>query len=367
MIKFLDLQKVNGRFQVEFQKQFESFMDSGNYILGEQVSKFESEFAKYCGTNHCIGVSNGLDALKLIFEAYKILGKLEEGDEILVPANTYIASVLAINHCGLKPILVEPNIKSLNADTDMIERFLSPRTKAILGVHLYGKLFDVVQLEQICDKHNLLLIEDAAQAHGATYVDGRKAGNVSRAAAFSFYPTKNLGALGDGGAITTNDDDLEVVVRKLRNYGQTVTNHNDLKGYNCRLDELQASFLRVKLKHLDEDNKKHQEIAKFYLDNIQLADITLPECKNIESHVFHQFVIRHKERDYLKRYMLENEIETLIHYPIPIYRQKAYMELSHIKLPVTEKLHNEVLSLPIYVTLTPSQINKIVSVINKFA
>ncbi|WP_370476808.1 DegT/DnrJ/EryC1/StrS family aminotransferase [Tamlana flava] len=367
MIKFLGLQKVNGRFQEEFQNQFESFLNSGNYVLGEQVSKFESEFAKYCGTNHCIGVSNGLDALKLIFEAFKILGKLKKGDEILVPANTYIASVLAISHCGLKPILVEPDIKSLNIDSSLVENFLSPKTKAILGVHLYGNLFDVARLEEICKKHHLLLIEDAAQAHGAKYIDGRRTGNVSHAAAFSFYPTKNLGALGDGGAITTNSDDLEVVIRKLRNYGQTTRNIYDFKGYNCRLDELQASFLRVKLKYLDEDNKKRQEIAKFYLDAIKTEHIILPDSNNLESHVFHQYVIRHEKRDNLKNYLYKNEIETLIHYPKPIHKQKAFKELSPLKLPVTERLHNEILSLPIYVTLSQNEMSKIVSAINKFS
>lgn len=366
MIKFLDLHKVNERFQEEFQIQFQLFLDSGNYILGEQVSMFESEFANYCGTKFCIGVSNGLDALKLIFEAYKVIGRLKEGDEILVPANTYIASVLAISNCGLTPVLVEPNIDNYNINPKEIEKLISPKTKAILGVHLYGRLYDVLQLETICNKHNLLLIEDAAQAHGAKYLDGRKSGNVSHVAAFSFYPTKNLGALGDSGAITTNNEELEDVIRMLGNYGRISTNENKFKGYNCRLDELQASFLRVKLKHLDTSNKKQQDIAKFYLNNIKLKGVVLPECDNMESHVFHQFIIRCNKRDALKEHLLKNDIETLIHYPNPINKQKAYKELNHFTYPVTERIHKEVLSLPINSGLLAQEVSKIIDVVNAF-
>ncbi|MDG1730031.1 MAG: DegT/DnrJ/EryC1/StrS family aminotransferase [Algibacter sp.] len=366
MIKFLDLHKVNERFQEAFQKQFQLFLNSGNYILGEQVSKFESEFANYCGVKYCIAVSNGLDALKLIFEAYKVLGKLKEGDEILVPANTYIASVLALSHCRLKPVLIEPALDSFNIDPNELEKHITSKTKAILGVHLYGKLFDVNRLKLFCEKHNLLLVEDAAQAHGAKHLDGRKAGNLSHAAAFSFYPTKNLGGLGDGGAVTTNDYELETVIRQLRNYGRISTNENEYKGYNCRLDELQASFLRLKLKYLDQDNKKQQSIAQFYLNNIELKGVILPACENIESHVFHQFVIRHKKRNELKEYLKNNSVETLIHYPIPIHKQKAYRELNHLSFSVTEKIHSEILSLPIYATLGENEIREIVSVINTF-
>lgn len=366
MIKFLDLKRVNARFQNEFQERLRLFLDSGSYILGEQVSRFESEFADYCGTNYCVGVSNGLDALKLIFEAYKVLGTLKVGDEVIVPANTYIASVLAISNCGLKPILVEPSPSTFNINPVELERYVSSKTKAVLGVHLYGRLFDVEPLDHICKKHQLLLIEDAAQAHGAEHFDGRKAGNVSNAAAFSFYPTKNLGALGDAGAVTSNDPILIETLRKLRNYGRSSANENEFKGNNCRLDELQASFLRVKLKHLDKDNAKQQEIAKFYLENIKSKGIVLPECKNIESHVFHQFVIKHKRRNKLREFLQNNNIETLIHYPIAVHRQKAFKEMNHLSFPITETLHQEILSLPLYVALTQQEINKIVSVINRF-
>ena len=230
MIKFLDLELINKRFETQFKKEFDKFLNSGQYILGNQVLQFEEEFASYCGTKYCIGVSSGLDALHLIFEAYKMMGKLKEGDEVIVPANTYIASVLAISHAGLKPILVEPDLKTYNIDTTKIEQAITTKTKAILGVHLYGQLYDVEALETIAKVHNLLLIEDAAQAHGAVYKDGRKAGNLSHAAAFSFYPTKNLGALGDAGAVTTNNKELADIIFKLRNYGRTSTYKNDFKG-----------------------------------------------------------------------------------------------------------------------------------------
>lgn len=366
MIKFLDLQKLNSRYEKEFKLVFHDFLNSGNYILGEKVSSFEKEFADYCSTNHCIGVSNGLDALKLIFESYKILGLLEKDDEVIVPANTYIATVLAISNSGLKPILVEPELSSYNIDPNKIVNKLSSKTKAILGVHLYGKLYDVMQLEELSKEYNLLLIEDAAQAHGAVFHDGRKAGNLSHAAAFSFYPTKNLGALGDAGAITTNDSDLAEILCRLRNYGRTSTYKNEFKGYNCRLDEIQAALLRVKLRHLDSDNSKRREIAKFYLDNINTDSITLPDGGNWTEHVFHQFVIRSKTRDNIKTFLLEHGVETSIHYPIPIHRQVAYSELSKSSFPITEKLNQEVLSLPIHPLLTNSEIYEIMNILNDF-
>ena len=267
MIKFLDLKLINQKYHDLFKEAFDNFLDTGQYILGEQLLAFEKEFAMYCGTKYCMGVSNGLDALKLIFEGYKELGILEVGDEVLVPANTYIASVLAISNSGLKPVFVEPNIETYNINVNSLEKSITLKTKAILGVHLYGDLYDVIQLENISKKYNLLLIEDAAQAHGAVFNDGRKAGNLSNVAAFSFYPTKNLGALGDAGAITTNNKTLYEVILKLRNYGRINTYENDLKGFNNRLDELQAAFLRIKLKHLDRDNNKLRALAKYYLDN----------------------------------------------------------------------------------------------------
>ncbi len=315
MIKFLDLKSINKRFENEFKIELDKFLNSGIYILGNQVLKFEEEYAAYCGTKYCIGTSNGLNALELIFEAYKSMGSLTRGDEIIVPANTYIASVLAISNAGLKPVLVEPNLDTFNIDVVKTEKAITTKTKAILGVHLYGKLYNVQQLEKICIRHKLLLIEDAAQAHGAINSDGRKAGNVSNAAAFSFYPTKNLGALGDAGAITTNNIELAETIFKLRNYGRVSTYKNELKGFNYRLDELQAAFLRIKLKCLDEDNEKRKTIAKYYIENISSKVIFLPSFKDIKEHVFHLFVIRSKRRDELKKYLFDNGVETLIHYP----------------------------------------------------
>ncbi|APY10099.1 aminotransferase [Seonamhaeicola sp. S2-3] len=366
MIKFLDLHKINKRFETQFQDKFQQFLNSGNYVLGSEVDLFEKEFATYCGTKHCIGVSSGLDALHLILDAYKILGKLTEGDEVIVPANTYIATILAVSHKGLKPILVEPNLQTYNIDTSKIESVISHKTKAILGVHLYGYLYNVKELERISKKHNLLLIEDAAQSHGAVNSDGRKAGNVSIAAAFSFYPTKNLGALGEAGAITTNDTELAKVVYKLRNYGRKTSYENDYKGYNCRLDEIQAAFLRVKLNYLDDDNKRRQENAKYYLSNINSENIVLPYFKNLKEHVFHLFVVRSKTRDALKDYLFKNGIETFIHYPIPTHKQNAYKEFNKENYPITEQIHQEVLSLPINQLLEAQEVEKIVEVISNF-
>ncbi|GGK25599.1 aminotransferase [Yeosuana aromativorans] len=366
MIKFLDLALINKRFENQFKKEFEKFINSGQYILGNQVKQFEEEFASYCGTKYCIGVSSGLDALQLIFEAYKILGKLKDDDEVIVPANTYIASVLAISHTGLKPVLVEPDLKTYNIDVAKIEQAITTKTKAILGVHLYGLLYNVEVLETLAKKHNLLLIEDSAQAHGAIYKDERKAGNLSHAAAFSFYPTKNLGALGDGGAITTNNDELAAILLQLRNYGRVSAYKNDLKGFNGRLDELQAAFLRIKLECLDADNDKRREAAGFYLDHISSDHIVLPSIKDIKQHVFHLFVIRSKRRDELKAYLQARGIETMIHYPVPIHKQMAYREFLEYKLPITEQIHEEVLSLPLHHLLSNSSLQKVTEMVSIF-
>lgn len=366
MIKFLDLQKINARFETQFQEKFQDFLSLGQYILGEEVSTFESEYAQYCGAKHCVGVSSGLDALQLIFEAYKILGKLEDGDEIIVPANTYIASILAISHKRLKPVLVEPNLETFNINPVEVEKAITPKTKAILGVHLYGKLYDVAALNKISKAYNLLLIEDAAQAHGAVYRDGRKAGNVSHAAAFSFYPTKNLGALGEAGAITTNDSALAEVLCKLRNYGRETSYKNDYKGYNCRLDEIQAAFLRIKLNYLDEDNNRRREIASRYFQDINSENVILPYSKDLNEHVFHLFVVRSKRREELKDYLYKKGIETFVHYPIPTHKQKAYQGLNSQKYPITEKIHQEVLSLPINQLLETQEVEKIVAVISNY-
>jgi dTDP-4-amino-4,6-dideoxygalactose transaminase len=366
MIKFLDLQKINACFEVQFKEKFQEFLSSGSYILGNEVASFENEYANYCGAKFCIGISSGLEALLLIFEAYKILGKLVEGDEIIVPANTYIASVLAISNSRLKPVLVEPNNQTLNIDSDQVVNAITSKTKAILGVHLYGQLYDVKKLEKIAKAYNLLLIEDAAQAHGAIFEDGRKAGNVSDAAAFSFYPTKNLGALGDAGAITTNNDALASILFKLRNYGRTSSYENEMKGYNCRLDELQAAFLRIKLKYLGVDNDRRRSIANQYISKITNPKIQLPFYNKSKNHVFHLFVIRNKERDNLKNYLYKNGIETLIHYPIPFHKQKAYKEFSDYSLPVTEQIHEEVLSLPLNPLLEEAEVAKVAAILNKF-
>ncbi|MEP5340503.1 MAG: DegT/DnrJ/EryC1/StrS family aminotransferase [Algibacter sp.] len=367
MIKFLDLKRINNRFKNEFKIEFDKFLDTGQYILGNQVDCFEKEFANYCGTKYCVGVGSGLDALQLIFEAYKVLGVLKKGDEIIVPANTYIASILAISNTGLVPVIVEPDIETYNIDVRKIEFVITEKTKAILGVHLYGQLYDVERLEKIAKQNNLLLIEDAAQGHGAIYKDGRKAGNVSNVGAFSFYPTKNIGALGDAGAVTTNNNELAEAIYKLRNYGRTSSPYeNEIKGYNSRLDELQAAFLRIKLKHLDADNEKRGAIAKCYLKDINSKNVLLPICKDINQHVFHLFVIKSEKRDELKEYLYKNGVETFIHYPVAIHKQNAYQEFVNYRLPVTEKIHDEVLSLPLNPILEDVEVMKIISILNEF-
>ncbi|GAA4281481.1 DegT/DnrJ/EryC1/StrS family aminotransferase [Gaetbulibacter aestuarii] len=366
MIQFLDLKKINKPFEEEFKIEFEKFLNSGQYILSDAVKIFEQEFAKFCGVKFCIGTGNGLDSLHLILKAYRILGYFNEGDEIIVPANTYIATILAISHAGLKPVLVEPDSNTFNIDVKNALNAVNKKTKAVLGVHLYGQLYEVDLLETMCKEHNLLLIEDAAQAHGAVWNGIRKAGNLSDAAAFSFYPTKNLGALGDAGAITTNNEDLANVLLSLRNYGRVSNYENNFKGFNSRLDEIQALFLKVKLKGLDLQNKKRRQIAKFYLENIKSEKIILPTFKDLESHVFHLFVIKCEKRKALMRYLLENGVETQIHYLIPIHKQKAYSEFRNMDLPITSKLQKEVLSLPLHPDLKQFEMDRIVSLISGF-
>ena len=366
MIKFLDLHKLNARFEAEFQAEFKKFLDSGYYVLGNNVRAFEKEYAAYCGTKHCIGVSNGLDALTLILEAYKILGKLEEGDEIIVPANTYIASILGITKAGLKPVLVEPSSETFNIEASEIEAAISWKTRAVLVVHLYGQLADMSTIQSIAKKHNLLIMEDAAQAHGAINLEGKKAGNVGDAAGFSFYPTKNLGALGEAGAVTTNDSELAEIITKLRNYGSSSKYVNQYKGVNNRLDEVQAAFLRVKLPHVDADNEIRRQIALRYLSEIKNPLITLPGYQNDASHVFHQFVIRTKDRAGLQAYLSENGIATLIHYEIPPHKQEAYKEWNHLHFSITEKIHAECLSLPINPILEDIEVTQIISALNNY-
>jgi len=369
-VKFLDLKKINNQYREEIIEAITKVVDSGWYILGEEVEKFEEEFAKYCGTKYAIGVGSGLDALKLIIRGYKELGIFKEGDEIIVPANTYIATILAITEERLKPVLVEPKLETYLIDPDKIEEKITERTKAIMVVHLYGQTCEMDKIWNIAKKYGLKIIEDSAQAHGAFYKD-KKAGNLGDASGFSFFPSKNLGALGDGGVITTNDEELANIVRYLRNYGSIKKYIHDYKGINSRLDELQAAILRVKLKHLDEEIEKRRKVAKFYINNIDNPLIKLPLDRRIDPikykmHVWHLFVIRTKKRDKLQKYLADKGIETLIHYPIPPHKQKAYKEWHCLSLPITEKLSKEILSIPLNSVLTAEEIDQVVKVINRF-
>ena len=366
MIKFLDVQQLNARFESAFKDEFSKFLNTGQCILGNKLLQFEKEFAEYCGAKHCVGVASGLDAITLLCKGYIELGKLKLGDEVLVPANTYIASILGVINAGLIPVFIDPANDSFNISAENIEKQISSKSKMILAVHLYGELAEMKGINVLAKKHGLLVIEDAAQAHGAVDVNGIKAGNLSDGGAFSFYPSKNLGALGDGGAITTNDSALFKVIMKLRNYGVSEKYKNDIKGVNSRLDELQAAFLSIKLKQLDADNSKRRVIAKHYFEQINNDKITFPNYNVSDSHVFHVFVIRCKNRSTLQQYLLNNGIQTVIHYPIPPHKQKALKEYSYLKLPITEQIHEEVLSLPISPIQTIKDTEKIVSILNKF-
>jgi dTDP-4-amino-4,6-dideoxygalactose transaminase len=366
MIKFLDLKKNNAPYEVAFQNKFHSVLEKGWYILGKEIEAFEINFANFCGTKHCIGVGNGLDALTLIFKGYIQLGKLQKGDEVLVPANTYIASVLAIIQADLIPVLVEPKLATYNIDSDLISDKLTTKTKAILAVHLYGQLADMNAISAIAKKHRLLVVEDAAQAHGAKNENGLKSGNLGNAAGFSFYPGKNLGALGDGGAITTNDAELAKVLYSLRNYGSQIKYYNEFIGVNSRLDELQAAFLNVKLPNLDRDNDARREIAKRYLAEIKNDKIILPNCTNTYEHVFHLFVIRTQNRNELQDFLLKNGIETMIHYPVPPHKQMAFSEWNSWSFPITEQIHQEVLSLPISPVMTMEQVDFVIRNLNSW-
>jgi dTDP-4-amino-4,6-dideoxygalactose transaminase len=359
MIKFLDLQKINQSFEAQFLSKTKEFLDKGWYILGNEVKQFEKSFANYSNAKYCIGVGNGLDALVLILKGYIQLGNLQKGDEVIVPANTYIASVLAILQADLVPVFVEPNIETYNINPDLISEAITSKTKAILLVHLYGQLAEMDKIMAVAENNNLLIIEDAAQGHGLPFV-----GNYPRA--FSFYPGKNLGALGDGGAITTNDNKLADVLFSLRNYGSNKKYHNDYIGVNSRLDELQAAFLSIKLPHLNAENEVRQKVAKRYLTEIKNSKIVLPSCENFEKHVFHLFVIRTENRDGLQEYLLKNGIETIIHYPIPPHKQKALSDFNQLRLPITEKIHHQVLSLPISSVLSNEETSHIITTLNNY-
>ncbi len=367
MIPFLDLHKVNARFEDEYALKFKSFLDSGYYILGNEVKTFETNFSKYCGTKYCIGVANGLDALTLIFKAYIELGKLQPNDEIIVPANTYIASILSVINAGLKPVFVEPDEATFNISPSGIEKHITPKVKGVLVVHLYGQLADMNQVNTIAKKHNLLVIEDAAQAHGAVLdSDDKKAGNLADAAGFSFYPSKNLGALGDAGAVTTNDSELADRIRLLRNYGSSKKYINETLGINSRLDELQAAFLNIKLEHLDGDNKRRRDIAKMYLNEIKNLKIKLPKYNSSKNHVFHVFVVRVEDRLKFTSYLDSNSIGYLIHYPIAPHKQKALLSFKTLYLPITESIHDTVVSIPISPVMTNEETQTVINALNHY-
>lgn len=365
MIKFLDLKAINNQYQKELKEACSRVIDSGWYIMGNELVSFEDEFKNYCGTTHAIGVANGLDALILVLRAWKELGKLKDGDEVIVQANTYIASILAITENRLIPVLVEPNPETYNLDPDTVRSAITSKTKAILAVHLYGQISPMKELMSIAKENNLLVLEDCAQAHGAE-IDGIRAGNWGNAAGFSFYPGKNLGALGDAGAITTNDDELAQTVKALRNYGSHKKYENIYQGVNSRLDEIQAAMMRVKLPYLDIETERRREITKMYRSGIRNKLITLPKVINESSHVWHLFVIRCEKRDKLKNYLNSLGIQTLIHYPIPPHKQKAYEPWSNNYLPITEKIHREVLSLPLSPIMSDEEVNLVISAINGF-
>lgn len=361
MVKFLDLHKINEQYRKEIDESIKRVLDSGWYLLGKEDESFEKNFAAYCGVKHAIGVANGLDALRLIIKAFGFL----EGDEIIVPANTYIASILAISDNGCVPVLVEPDINTYNINSELIEEKITPKTKGIMVVHLYGQAVEMQKIWTLAKKYDLKVIEDSAQAHGAIY-QGKRTGNLADASGFSFYPGKNLGCLGDGGAVTTNDDELAQKIRALANYGSLKKYQNIYKGLNSRLDEIQAAVLDVKLKGLDKDNQKRQEISKFYRENIENPAVILPQVKEEQSHVWHIFPIRCEKRDELQKYLADNDIQTLIHYPIPPHKQGAYNEWSDLSFPITEKIHAQILSLPISPVMTQEEIEKVVEVINSF-
>lgn len=366
MIKFLDLQKINLAYQQEIEEKLLETFRSGWYLLGDQVKSFEEKLGTYIGAPHAIGVANGLDALRLIFKAYLELGQMKVGDEVIVPANTYIASILAITDNRLKPVFAEPSPETFNIDISKIEALITPKTKAIMVVHLYGRVCWSVELEELAKKYDLKIIEDNAQAIGAGW-NGIKTGNLGDAAGFSFYPGKNLGALGDGGAVCCKEELLAKTIRALANYGSDEKYINKYQGLNSRLDEMQAAVLDVKLKYIDSENDRRRAIAEQYNAGITNQKIILPELPTeSKEHVWHLFVIRTDKREKLQQYLLENGIQTLIHYPIPPHKQKAYKYYNHLSFPITERIHEEVLSLPISPVMNDEEIEKIIEFINTF-
>jgi dTDP-4-amino-4,6-dideoxygalactose transaminase len=364
-VPFLDAGAINARYADQLKAAAARVIDSGRYILGDELAAFEEEFASYCGVRHAVGVGNGLDALSLILRGYKELGALKEGDEVIVPGNTFIATVLAITDNRLIPVPVEPDPITFNIDPSQVEAAIGPRSRAIMAVHLYGQLADMPRLKELATRRGLLLIEDAAQAHGASS-EGRKAGSFGDVAAFSFFPAKNLGALGDGGAVVTDNDELLHRVHALRNYGSEVKYQHLYQGVNSRLDEIQAAMLRVKLAHLDEDIRHRRRIARSYRDLIRHPLIRLPDVVHEECHAWHLFVIRSPHRDALQAHLHARGIQTLVHYPIPPHRQPAYTNLRHVHLPLTEQLHREVLSLPIGPVMRNEDVDGVIAACQSF-
>ena len=365
MVEFLSLKKITEKYSDEIHDAVSRVIDSGWYLQGIENEMFEENYGNFIGTNHCIGVANGLDALRLILKGYIALGIMKEGDEVIVPANTFIASILAITDNGLIPVLVEPNINTFQIDDQEVEAAITKKTKAVMIVHLYGQCAYTDKIGEICEKYNLKLIEDNAQAVGCKYKK-RRTGSLGDAAGHSFYPGKNLGAFGDAGAVTTNDKELAEVVRILANYGSTVKYKFDYRGLNSRLDEIQAAILSVKLKYIDEDNNRRKEVARYYIENIKNEVVTLPDVQDWDAHVFHLFPVLCTQRDELQQHLKHNGVQTLIHYPIPPHRQIAYKEWNNKTFPVTEKIHAEELSIPISQVITDEELEVVVSTINSF-
>ncbi|EGU33607.1 DegT/DnrJ/EryC1/StrS family aminotransferase [Vibrio scophthalmi] len=366
MIPFLDLREINQQYHKELKDACSRVIDSGWYIMGNELSEFEKEFANYCGSKYCVGVANGLDALILTLRAWKELGKLSDGDEVIVPSNTYIASILSISENNLTPVLVEPDANTFNLTAKGIEAAITDKTKVILPVHLYGQISPMQDIRLLAEKYDLLILEDCAQAHGAT-INGKKSGTWGDAGAFSFYPGKNLGALGDAGAITTDDYELFEILSALRNYGSHEKYRNKYKGVNSRLDEIQAAMLRVKLRFLNKETRLRQAIAKKYLEGINNPLIKLPEVINTDGHVWHLFVIKTAYRQELHQYLNDNGVQVLIHYPIPPHKQDAYSEWCDERLSISENLHNQVLSLPISSVLKDEDAQYCIDLINNFS
>lgn len=365
MIKFLDLQKITQKYAEEIHEAVNRVVDSGWYLQGKENEKFEVNYSAYIGTKYTVGCANGLDALIWIFRAYVEMGVMKPGDEVIVPANTYIASILAISENGLKPVLVEPSIETYQIDDNKIEEAITERTKGILIVHLYGQCAYTDKIGELCKKYNLKLVEDNAQAHGCKF-KGRRTGSLGDAAGHSFYPGKNLGAFGDAGAVTTDDEELAKIVRAVANYGSQRKYVFKYIGRNSRLDEIQAAILDVKLKHLEEDLAIRKQVAKYYIDHIINPEIITPIIKDWDAHVFHIFTIRCKRRDELQKYLADNGVQTIIHYPIPPHRQECYKEWNHLSFPITEQIHNEELSIPMSSVLTQEEIEMVVNVLNQF-